>query len=66
MGVYGFAVTADFEVKVGACGAAGFSDFGNELTSLDDVSGLDKVLVVVGIEGGPDGIVLDDDAVSES
>lgn len=31
MGVYGFAVAADFEVEVGACGAAGFSDFGDEL-----------------------------------
>lgn len=33
---------------------------------MDDVSGLDKVFVVVGVEGGPDGVVLDDDAVSEA
>ena len=45
------AVLVDFEVDVGAGGAASIARQGDDLALLDDVAGFDQELFVVGVEG---------------
>ncbi len=53
MRIKGCAVLANFKMEVWATRASCLAEFSNKLSTLDDVSWLDQVLIIVGIEGCP-------------